>query len=87
MALADFVLYAAVMGALGEVAQAVTTTLTINFLQRPVPGDLHAECKLMKVGKRLAVGEVRILAEDGALVSHVTGTYSIPPAVKQSEVR
>src|SRR3546814_1468890 len=38
MALADFAMYAALLGALGEVPLAVTTSLNINFLQRPRPG-------------------------------------------------
>jgi uncharacterized protein (TIGR00369 family) len=78
MALADFVMYAAVLGAVGEVPLAVTTQLSINFLHRP-KGALVAECRLIKLGKRLAVGEVRLEDETGTLVSHVTATYSIPP--------
>lgn len=78
MALADFVMYAAVLGAIGEVPLAVTTQLSINFLQRPT-GQLTAECRLLKLGKRLAVGEVSLLDATGSLVSHVTATYSIPP--------
>ena len=78
MALADFVMYAAVLGAVGEVPLAVTTQLSINFLHRP-KGALVAACRLIKLGKRLAVGEVRLEDETGTLVSHVTATYSIPP--------
>jgi acyl-coenzyme A thioesterase PaaI-like protein len=60
---------------------AVTTNLNINFLRKPAQRDLIAECRLLKVGKRLAVGEVSIRS-DGAddPVAHVTSTYSIPPA-------
>ena len=83
MALADFVMYAAVLGAVGEVPLAVTTQLSIIFLQRPT-GQLTAECRLLKVGKRLAVGEVSLLDETGSLVSHVTATYSIPPERKET---
>jgi len=80
MALADFALYAAVLGAVGYQPMAVTSNLSINFVMRPAPGDLIAHCQLFKLGKRLAVGEVRILDHEGRLASHVTGTYSIPPA-------
>ncbi len=64
----------------GWVTLAVTTSLTINFLKKPAPGDLIAECKLIKLGKRLAVGEVG-LRSDGSdeLVAHCVATYSIPP--------
>lgn len=80
MALADFTMYAALLGAIGEVPLAVTTSLNINFLQRPQPGDLIAACRLLKLGKRLAVGDITVHS-DGvpAPVSHATATYSIPP--------
>jgi uncharacterized protein (TIGR00369 family) len=83
MALADFVMYAAVLGAVGDVPLAVTTQLSINFLQRP-KGELTADCRLLKLGKRLAVGEVSLFDATGALVSHVTATYSIPPDRKET---
>lgn len=80
MTLTDLCMYAAILGHLGEVALAVTTSLNINFLRRPEPGDLLAEGKLLKLGKRLAVGEVAIASENGGdLVSHATATYSLPP--------
>ncbi|HMB75223.1 MAG TPA: PaaI family thioesterase [Kiloniellaceae bacterium] len=80
MALADFSLYAAILGSIGEVPLAVTTNLSTNFLRRPSPGDLLAEARLIKLGRRLAVGEV-FIHSDGETepVAHVTGTYSIPP--------
>jgi uncharacterized protein (TIGR00369 family) len=79
MELADFAMYVAVFSAVGPQPLAVTTNLNINFLRKPARGDLIAEARLMKVGKRLAVGEVTILS-DGSNdpVAHVTSTYSIP---------
>lgn len=80
MALADYALYAAILANIGPVGLAVTTNLSFNFLRRPPPGALLAECRLLKLGRRLAVGEVAIRgagADD--LVCHATGTYSIPP--------
>jgi uncharacterized protein (TIGR00369 family) len=80
MALADLALYGAVMAALGPVVQAVTTNLTINFLRLPPPADVVAQARLIKVGKRLAVGTVELYsADEPAMVAHVTGTYSLPP--------
>ena len=58
MALADFGIYVAILGTIGWVPLAVTTNLTINFLKKPAPRDLLAEVKLLKIGKRLAVGEI-----------------------------
>jgi acyl-coenzyme A thioesterase PaaI-like protein len=61
------------------VALAVTTNLGFNFLHKPGPYDLIAECRLLKLGKRLAVGEVALRSDGEAdIVCHATGTYSIP---------
>jgi uncharacterized protein (TIGR00369 family) len=80
MALADFAMYVAVLAAIGPVPLAVTINLNINFLRKPAQRDLLAEGRLLKLGKRLATGEVTIRS-DGAddAVAHVTATYSIPP--------
>src|SRR3954453_18631853 len=58
MALADLALYVAILSAIGPVPLAVTTNLSFNFLRKPGRCDLIAECRLLKLGKRLAVGEV-----------------------------
>lgn len=77
-ALADLALYAAVMGAIGPVENAVTTSMNLNFLRRAdASAPVRAEAKLLKRGKRLAVGEVALFAGDD-LIAHATGTYSIP---------
>jgi uncharacterized protein (TIGR00369 family) len=80
MALADFAMYVAVLAAIGPVPLAVTINLNINFLRKPAPRDLTAEAKLLKLGKRLATGEVTIRSDgEDEPVAHVTSTYSIPP--------
>jgi uncharacterized protein (TIGR00369 family) len=79
MELADFAMYVAVFSAYGALPLAVTTNLNINFLRKPAQADLIAEARLMKVGKRLAVGEVTIYPDGSSdAVAHVTSTYSIP---------
>ena len=80
MALADAAMYAVLLGAIGPVKLAVTTSFNANFLSKPQPGDLVAEAEILKLGKRLAGIEVA-LHSDGfdAPVAHMTGTYSIPP--------
>ena len=80
MALADFAMYVVLLSAIGPVGLAVTTNLNINFLRKGAPGqDLRAEAKLLKLGKRLAVGEVTLLSGDAPEpIAHVTATYSIP---------
>src|ERR1700753_4084038 len=80
MALADCAMYVVLLSAIGPVALAVTTNLSINFLRKGVPGhDVIAEARLLKLGKRLAVGEVTLLsASSPDPIAHVTATYSIP---------
>jgi uncharacterized protein (TIGR00369 family) len=79
MELADFAMYVAVFSVAGPLPMAVTTNLNINFLRRPGRGDLVADAKLLKVGKRLVVGEVTIYSDgEGDPVAHVTSTYSVP---------
>ena len=79
MALADLALYAAILAHIGPVALAVTTSLNFNFLRKPEQRALIADCRLLKLGKRLAVGEVSIFSEGSSdVVCHATGTYSIP---------
>lgn len=86
VALADVGVYLAVLSMIGPRAQAVTSNLTINFLRRPEPRDMLAEVRLLKLGRRLAVGEVHIFS-DGTEepVAHVTATYSIPPTDDRGE--
>ncbi len=85
MALVDLAAYAAILASLGPVALAVTTSLNINFLRRPRPGPLVADCRLIKLGRRLAVAEAGITAEGHPdLVAHATLTYALPPAEGRS---
>jgi len=80
MALADFAMYVVILSAIGPVALAVTTNLNINFLRKGAPGqDITAAARLLKLGKRLAVGEVSLFSGASAdPIAHVTSTYSIP---------
>lgn len=79
-ALADVGAWCAVLAHIGPVALAVTTNLNINFLRKPAPGPLSCTCRLLKLGKRLAVVDASIFDAGGeALVAHATATYSIPP--------
>jgi uncharacterized protein (TIGR00369 family) len=79
-ALADLAFYVAVLGAIGPVGLAVTTNLNINFLRKPAQRDMLADCRMLKIGKRLAVGEATLFSEgEREPVAHATGTYSIPP--------
>ena len=80
MTLADTVMYVLVLSSLGPVALAVTTNLNINFLRKPAPVDVIAQGRLLKLGARLAVGDVLMFSEgEDEPVAHATLTYSIPP--------
>lgn len=80
MTLADLALYVAILANLGPVGLAVTTNLSFNFLRKSKPQDLLADCRLLKLGRRLAVGEVAV-RQTGSdeVICQATGTYSIPP--------
>lgn len=78
-ALADVAMYAVVLAHVGPRPLAVTTNLNINFLRRPAPGDMLADARLLKLGKRLAVGEIALRCDgEDELAAHATATYSIP---------
>src|SRR3979411_677564 len=80
MALADCAMYVLLLSAIGPVGLAVTTNLNINFLRKGLAGqDVLAVANLLKLGKRLAVGEINLLSGSSPdPIAHVTATYSIP---------
>ncbi|MFT6914655.1 MAG: acyl-coenzyme A thioesterase PaaI-like protein [Motiliproteus sp.] len=83
MTVADVALYVAILGEIGLVALAVTTNLNINFLRKPAADrDLIGVCRLIKLGRTLAIGEVTLYSEGSEEpVAHAVGTYSIPQIV------
>jgi uncharacterized protein (TIGR00369 family) len=80
-ALADVAVYLAVMAMVGPKAMAVTTSCSLDFMRKPAANtDLIGECRLLKLGRVLAVGDVLIFSEGMAEpVARATVTYSIPP--------
>lgn len=79
MTLADAAMFGAVLAHLGPVAMAVTTNLSIDFLRKPPPDDVIASARLLKLGKRLAVGDIMISSvKSRELVARASATYSIP---------
>ncbi len=80
MNIADTAMYYLVLAMVGPEPLALTTNLNIHFMRAPKLGDLIAETNMLKLGKRLAVGEVSIYSDGKAEpVAHATVTYSIPP--------
>ncbi|MBW1757580.1 MAG: PaaI family thioesterase [Deltaproteobacteria bacterium] len=85
MSIADTAMYQLVLGMIGPVPLALTTNLNINFLRAPKLADIIAEVEMLKLGKRLAVGQVTIYsAGNDDPVAHATVTYSIPPDAMRS---
>ena len=81
MGLADGAAWMATLSRIGPVALAVTSHLSINFLARPGQADLLCHARLLRLGRRQSVSEVRIWSEDGtpdAPVAFATVTYAIP---------
>lgn len=80
-ALADVGVYLAALAMIGPQALAVTTNASIDFMRKPAAAtDLIAECRLLKLGRVLAVGDV-LIRSDGMQqpVARASLTYSIPP--------
>lgn len=80
MAPADTAVWVAVLSVVGRVAMTVTVDLNIHFLRPAPPADVIADARLLKIGHRLAVGDV-LMYRDGNPdpVAHATVTYVIPP--------
>lgn len=79
MTLADVAAWAVVLTVIGRQEMAVTTSLTMNFLRKAGASAICAEAKILKMGRRLAVSAVELVAEDSdEMVAHATVTYAIP---------
>ncbi len=80
-ALADVAVYLATLAMIGPKGMAVTTNCSIDFMRNPAAGvDLIAECRLLKLGRTLSVGDV-LFFSDGmeAPGARASLTYAIPP--------
>jgi uncharacterized protein (TIGR00369 family) len=63
MALADEATYALIFAHVGAELMAVTTSLNINFLRPARPGSIHVDCRLLALGRRNVVADVRMWTE------------------------
>jgi uncharacterized protein (TIGR00369 family) len=85
MALADTAVWVAVLSVVGRVAMTVTVDLNIHFLRPAPPVDVIGDARLLKIGRRLAVGDVLLYSDgDPDPVAHATVTYAIPPRDAES---
>jgi uncharacterized protein (TIGR00369 family) len=79
MSLADHAAYALILAHIGDQLMAVTSTLTMNFLRGARPGDIHVEGDLLRLGRRIAVCDVRLWTEaPDRLAAQASVTYAIP---------
>lgn len=80
-ALADLAIYCAILARIGPIALAVTTNASIDFMRKPAAGrDLIARCRVLKLGRGLAVADALIFSEGSDdPVARCSMTYSIPP--------
>ncbi len=79
-ALADVSIYLAIMAMIGPKSLAVTTNCSMDFMRKPAANpELIAKCRLLKLGRVLAVGDVLIYSQGvDAPVARASMTYSIP---------
>jgi len=79
--LADVAVYLAILSRIGPEALAVTTNCSIDFMRKPEAGrDVLCEVRILKLGRRLAVGEAHLTSDGGSeIVARASMTYSIPP--------
>jgi uncharacterized protein (TIGR00369 family) len=80
MTLADTTMWIAVLAMIGRVPLSVTSHLDIDFLRKAEARDVIGEARLLKVGRRLAVGDV-LMWGDGDRerpCARASVTYAIP---------
>lgn len=79
MSVADSAAYALVLAHIGDQLMAVTSQLNISFLRGAQPGDIHADAELLRLGRRLAVCDIRIWTEaPDRLAAQANVTYALP---------
>ncbi|MGE8547473.1 PaaI family thioesterase [Alcaligenes sp. Marseille-Q7550] len=80
MAAADTAMVLAVSSSLGEFRPMTTVSLNTSFVRPVSQGDVLVQAQVLKRGKSLAFGDVKLLDEQGRLVAHATTTYALLPA-------
>lgn len=79
MGLADHAAYALVLAHIGPVAMAVTSSLTYHFLRACEPVPVNADARLLRLGRRLAICDVRLWTQDADRpVGQASVCYALP---------
>jgi len=79
MAACDTAMVLAIITRLGGFKPMTTVQLQTSFL-RPIPGDsgfARVTATVLRMGKKLVFGEVRVFGADEKLAAHATTTYSL----------
>ena len=79
MAAADSAMVLAVMSKIGGFRPMTTVQLQSTFL-RPIAadaGEARVTATVLRMGKSLAFGDIRITTGDGVLAAHATTTYAL----------
>lgn len=79
---ADTAMYVLVLSHVGAQMMAVTSDINLHFVNKATPGDILADARLLKLGRRNVVMEVSLYssAAPEKLVAHATGSYALPIA-------
>ena len=80
MTAVDTAMYVAVLGHIGVQLMAVTADMNLRFISKGVVGDVIADARILKLGRKLIVMESRVFssAAPEVLVMHATGSYARP---------
>jgi acyl-coenzyme A thioesterase PaaI-like protein len=79
MTLADAAVYAAILAGEAGATDAVTGSFHMCFLRRPPLRDVLADAEILKTGRTLIVGEVRLLTEgDDEPTAQATVSHARP---------
>lgn len=78
MTAADTAMYVLILAHYGPELLAVTSTMNINFLNKPVKGDLIAKATFKKNGRKLIFFDVDVYSDNDVEVAHVSGSYALP---------
>lgn len=79
MAMTDHCAYCVIFTQIGITPMAVTSNLNIDFLRPCLGTELHAEGRMIKLGKSLAVISVELRGNaSDKLASRATVTYALP---------
>jgi uncharacterized protein (TIGR00369 family) len=79
MAAADSAMVLAVMSKLGSFRPMTTVQLQTTFL-RPIAadaGEARVTATVLRLGKTMAFGDIRITTGDGVLAAHATTSYAL----------